>query len=230
MPSRSKAVAFETIGTTFSLGPIRQRLIALGFPQSALDLWFSISLRDAFALAASESFQPFKLLLQSALEQLSNQFSVAISAEQKQLLLSAMSELPAHDDAGAAFEALKSASVGIIAISNGAAATTKALLERAKLMSFVDHVESVDEVRASKPRKDVYLHAARTAAVDTRELALVATHAWDVHGAKAAGLMAGFVARGQTFPKIMNAPDVIGESLSEVARQFAALDEAGAST
>ncbi|MGQ0685488.1 HAD hydrolase-like protein [Bradyrhizobium sp.] len=119
--------------------------------------------------------------------------------------------------------------MGIIAISNGAAAVTKALLERANLMPFVDHIVSVDEVKVSKPRKDVYLHAARIATVDARELALVATHAWDVHGARAAGLMAGFVARGQRFPKTMNAPDVIGESLNEVARLFTVLNEAGAS-
>jgi hypothetical protein len=35
--------------------------------------------------------------------------------------------------------------------------------------------------------------------------------------------MAGFVARGQVFPRIFNAPDVVGESLTEVAEQFAAL-------
>ena len=54
-----------------------------------------------------------------------------------------------------------------------------------------------------------------------REMTLVATHAWDVHGAKRAGLMTGFVARGQVFPSTMALPDVVGESLAEVATKLA---------
>jgi len=50
------------------------------------------------------------------------------------------------------------------------------------------------------------------------ELVLVATHAWDTHGAKAAGLMAGFVARGQPYPDQMIAPDFWGEALIDVAQ------------
>jgi len=48
-------------------------------------------------------------------------------------------------------------------------------------------------------------------------MALVATHAWNVHGAKRAGLMGGFVARGQIIPATMALPDVVGEDLAEVA-------------
>ena len=87
-------------------------------------------------------------------------------------------------------------------------------------MSFVERVISGEDVKYSKPRKEVYLYAARSADVEAHQLALIATHAWDVHGAKAAGLVAGFVARGQQFPAVMNAPDVVGENLSDVARQL----------
>jgi 2-haloacid dehalogenase len=52
-------------------------------------------------------------------------------------------------------------------------------------------------------------------------MALVATHAWDVHGAQCASLMTGFVARGQVFPSTMALPDVVGESLAEVAAELA---------
>jgi len=51
----------------------------------------------------------------------------------------------------------------------------------------------------------------------------VATHAWDVHGAKCAGLLTGFVARGQGFPATMAAPDIVGQSLADVASGFAAM-------
>ena len=111
----------------------------------------------------------------------------------------------------------------IAALSNGAAETTQALLQRAGLSSLVERVISVAEVRQWKPRRGLYLHAAEVLGVTPAELALVATHAWDVHGAKCAGLLTGFVARGQRFPATMAAPDIIEQSLAEVARGIAAM-------
>ena len=105
----------------------------------------------------------------------------------------------------------------------GAAETTQALLQRSGLASQVERVISVAEIRQWKPRRGIYLHAAKVLGVSPAELALVATHAWDVHGAKCAGLLTGFVARGQSFPATMAAPDIIGESLAEVAKVIAAM-------
>jgi len=91
---------------------------------------------------------------------------------------------------------------------NGAAATTTALLlERAGMASLVERVISVAEIRQWKPRRGLYLHAAEVLGVPPDRFALVATHACDVHGAKRAGLVNGFV----------------GQSLIEVATMAAAL-------
>lgn len=43
-------VAFDIIGTCFSL-ETRQRLVALGAPKHALQVWFAQTLRNAFALS-----------------------------------------------------------------------------------------------------------------------------------------------------------------------------------
>jgi 2-haloacid dehalogenase len=50
---------------------------------------------------------------------------------------------------------------------------------------------------------------------------LVAAHPWDVHGAKCAGLIGAFVARGHAFPPFLQGPDVKAPSLLEVARRLA---------
>ncbi len=111
----------------------------------------------------------------------------------------------------------------VAALSNGAAETTQALLQRSGLASQVERVISVAEIRQWKPRRGIYLHAAKVLGVSPAELALVATHAWDVHGAKCAGLLTGFVARGQSFPATMAAPDIVGQSLADVASGIAAM-------
>jgi len=109
---------------------------------------------------------------------------------------------------------------------NGAAATTAALLERAGMASLVERVISVAGIRQWKPRRGLYLHAAEVLGVPPDRFALVATHAWDVHGAKRAGLVNGFVARGQGFSDFIAAPDIVGQSLMEVATKAAALPSA----
>ena len=220
MPS-PKVVAFDIIETTFSLELIRERLVGLGLPAKALELWFAIGLRDAFALGSANSFAPFKSVLEGALDQVLFLHGLAAASEQRQHVLQGMTELSPQPDAAEAFRVLADAGIRIIALSNGARSSTKALLEASKLDGFVERIVSVEDVKLSKPRPEVYLYAAKEAGVAPGELALVATHAWDIHGAKSAGLMAGFVARGQPYHTVMELPDVKGQTLSDVARYLA---------
>src|ERR671912_191567 len=79
--------------------------------------------------------------------------------------------------------------------TDGAAATTTALLERTGLNALVARVISIDEVHAWKPAPAPYLRAADVLGVEPRRLALVAVHSWDVHGAHRAGLVTGWSSR-----------------------------------
>ncbi len=151
------------------------------------------------------------------------QYEQSATEPQKAEVREGMKHLPAHADAPDAFQVLADSGVRIITVTNGAARSTETLLDRAGLKSFVERVVSVDEVKFSKPRPEIYLHAASLAGVEPGELALVAAHPWDIHGAKAAGLLAGFVACGKPFPPVMKKPDIQAETLCEVARGLAEL-------
>ena len=59
----------------------------------------------------------------------------------------------------------------------------------AELAGLVGRVISVDEVGVWKPAPTPYLHAAGALGVEPHQLAMVAVHAWDVHGAVRAGLV-----------------------------------------
>jgi 2-haloacid dehalogenase len=221
MSTRPAVVAFDIIETVFSLEPLRADLTTLGLPPSALELWFAESLRDAFALAAVGDFQSFRNVQGAALEQVLEKHGQSATSAQKSVILDGMKGLPPQPDARDAFDVLKEAGIRICALSNGAAASTEALLEKAGLQGQVELIISVDDVGLSKPRKEVYAYAARQMKVAPGELALIACHPWDIHGAKAAGLAAGYVSRGRPFPSFMHAPDVNGETLFDTARAFA---------
>ncbi|MEH3146606.1 MAG: haloacid dehalogenase type II [Methylobacterium frigidaeris] len=222
MSCRPRVVAFDVIGTTFSLEPVRAGLVALGLPALALELLYAATLRDMFALAASGRFAPFMTAMGGCLDELFALSGTSASPEQKRDVLAAMRSLPPHEDAGEAFAVLRGAGIRVVALSNGAAASTRGLLDAAGLAGLVEQVFSVEEVGLSKPRPEVYHHAVGAAGVQPHEMALVATHPWDVHGARAAGLIGAYVARGRPYPDALMSPDVSGESLLDVSRRIAA--------
>ena len=143
MPSRPKVVAFDIIGTVFSMEPMRPALMALGLPSLALDVLYSAGLRDTFALAATNTFAPFQSVLSGCLDELLAMQGLTVSSERKRAVLEMMKVLPPHEDAKAAFQILADAGIRVFALSNGAAGTTKGLLAAAGMDGLVEQVLSV---------------------------------------------------------------------------------------
>lgn len=217
---RPKAVVFDVIGTTLSLEGLRPRLTAVGLPASALETWFAQILREAFALAATGGYAQFSEIALYELAQVARAGGLDVATDRLQEVVDFFSELEPHPDAEEAFQVLRQSGVRIATLTNGSRKATEAILRKAGLLELVEQVLTVEQVRLWKPRREVYLHAAETLQLRPGELALIAAHAWDIHGAKSAGLMAGFVARNETCPSFMAQPDVTGGSLAGVAHQI----------
>ena len=222
--TRPKVVAFDIIETTFQIEPLDARLAALGLPVGSYRRLYAEGLRDAFALACSNRFQFFMSVLEADLAGLLAEHGLAASDTAMVEALSIMKTLPAYPDAQAAYAVLKDAGIRVFALSNGAAGSTKSLLDRAEMSELVDEVLSVDDVKLSKPRPEVYLYAVETAKVKPEEMMLVACHPWDVSGAIAAGLQGAYVGRGRPYPsRLFAEPHVKGESLTEISHSILAL-------
>jgi 2-haloacid dehalogenase len=75
-----------------------------------------------------------------------------------------------------------------------------------------------------KPHPAIYRFAAQQMQTPIERMALVAVHAWDCHGAKRAGGLAGWCARLEHKPGDVFLPaDVTGENLVEVADKLLTL-------
>lgn len=225
-PQRPLVVAFDVIETLFSLEPLRPKLIELGLEPHALELWFASLLRDAFALTATGGYAPFPEMARTELEAILAQNGLEASESALKNALDTLSELPVQPDVREAFELLQNSGIRIVTISNGAKQQTQKLLQIAGLSDYVEQIISTDEVHCFKPRRDVYQHAVETAKVAPHQMALVAAHPWDVHGAASASLTTGLVKRHGTHPIAgFQNPDVEGETLVEVARGLAELPD-----
>src|SRR6266540_2685025 len=104
-------------------------------------------------------------------------------------------QLPPDPAADAAFERLERANMLIGVLTNGGEKETRKLLEAAGLLDRVAEIVSVEEVELYKPHPAVYKHAAERLGVEPKGVTLIAAHAWDVVGAKRAGLDAVWVDR-----------------------------------
>jgi 2-haloacid dehalogenase len=80
-------------------------------------------------------------------------------------------------------------------LTNGSATVTSAFVDRAGLADYIEQVISAEATGSWKPPAQVYQQAAAALGVKPTELAPVAAHAWDCHGAKRAGLVTGWVSR-----------------------------------
>ena len=142
-------------------------------------------------------------------------------AEARELLR----RLPAHPEVPEALERLHKAGLRLAALTNSTEEVARAQLEHAGIVGWFEQVLSADMVERLKPAPEPYLLAGQRLGVAVGRVRLVAAHAWDVAGAARAGCATAFVARpGKVLDPLVEAPDVIGADLAEVADRIIATD------
>lgn len=221
MVLRPHTVAFDVVETLISLEPLRRRFVEIGLPASTLERWFDRMLRDGMALTLAGDYAPFPEVARAALRVVGGG---RLSDDDVAHVLDGFATLPAQPDAEQAMQVLRDSGVSVVCLSNGARDATEAFLERSGLGRFVEQVISVADVRMWKPPRAVYEHALARIGRPADEVALVAVHAFDCHGAHAAGLTTGWAGRLERhYAEIFTRADVIGDDLVDVARALVAL-------
>ena len=120
-------------------------------------------------------------------------------------------------------EALATLAAGgmrLVALTNSGARGGETTLQACGLAQYVERVLGVDAVASFKPHPSVYAYALRELhAASPDEVTLIATHAWDLAGAKSAGIKTAWVRHGaRRWPAVFPAPDHQAETLLELAR------------
>ncbi len=210
-------IAFDMIGTCFSLDKPKQRLLALGAPTYSLQLWFAQTLRDAFALSHAGGYQPLKQMLEEELPRTLTLLGVEASPTQRAHVVSAFGELELETGALEAFQRLAKLGWRLVALTNGSAESTHKLLEQAGVLQHFAQVRSCDEIQITKPHPDVYQLLRQNA---LGEIWMIAAHAWDIAGAIRAGLKTAFITSQEgSYLAIYPQPDVIAPSLKSAVNQ-----------
>jgi 2-haloacid dehalogenase len=211
-------IAFDMIGTCFGLDKPKQRLVELGAPKYALQLWFAQALRDAFALSHAGGYQPLKQILEAELPRTLKLLGIETSSEQRSQVISAFNELEIEPGALEAFQRLTEAGWRLVALTNGSAESTQKLLKRAGVLQHFAEVRSCDEIQITKPNLKVYQLLQQN---EQGEIWMIAAHAWDIAGALRAGLKTAFItSEEEIYLSTYSQPDVIAPGLIEAIDQI----------
>ena len=221
---RPAVVAFDVNETLLDLAPVSAQLVELGLPAELLPTVFARTLATGFAAATTGTWCRFRTAFDSALAQ-----TTELDAADRASVADAFGELSPHPDVEPALRLLVQAGVRAVTLTHGAPGVAEAGLARGGVAPLVERCLSSEVIRAWKPAPQVYLWGAGVCGVAPEQLALVAVHAWDVHGAQRAGLTGGWCSRAEgRSGDVFDPPHVTGADLVATVEALLALPPASA--
>jgi 2-haloacid dehalogenase len=199
---RPSVIVFDVNETLSDLSPLGARFVEVGASASAAPLWFASVLRDGFALTVVGENPPFagvaRELLISQLSEVQLNRSVEEAAQH---VMDGFSRLELHADVVNGLDRLHEDGFRLVTLSNGATSVADRLLTNGNVRERFDLLLSVEDAGAWKPSGSAYAHAAKACDVSPEQMLMVASHPWDVDGARRAGLQTAWVNRsGGPFP------------------------------
>ncbi|RTR07091.1 haloacid dehalogenase type II [Halomonas nitroreducens] len=195
-------LAFDVYGTLIDthgvVTELEQRLAAQG--QSDLAPEFSRRWRDkqleySFRRGLMGAYVDFSQCTREALEYTDRALRTRLAEADKDHLMATYARLPAFPEAEVALARLAEAGVTCVAFSNGSHDAVAGLLGEAGLLERFDDIVSVEEVKRFKPDPAVYAHLRHRLEVAPGDTWLISSNAFDVIGARHAGLHAAWVRR-----------------------------------
>lgn len=213
----------ETLLNLKALDPIFKQI----FGDSAVrQLWFGQFIQNAFVTIITDSYQPFGKIGLAALEMTAVKKNIQLKDSDRSRIMDGIKNLPPHTEVPEALTHLKNEGFRMVTLTNSTEEVGKAQIKNSGLEEYFERVISAEKVKKLKPAKEPYEFAAHELNIQTKDLILIASHAWDIAGALNAECNAAFVARpGAVLDPLVPQPTIIGNNLKEVAEQIIKLYE-----
>ncbi|HUM95875.1 MAG TPA: haloacid dehalogenase type II [Candidatus Competibacter sp.] len=219
------SLGFDVYGTLVDPLALAEPLRALVGEQAVpfAALWRTKQLEYSFRRGLMRHYVNFDVCTQQALQYTQKALKCELSPSDQARLIDAYLHLPLFPEVIDALAALKAQGHRLVAFSNGVEGSIRALLANVGVLSRLEDVVSVDDLRTFKPDPEVYAYLARRAGRSSAETWLVSSNAWDVIGAKTAGLRAVWVKRqaDSLFDPWGFEPDLVVQGLDELPAWFA---------
>ena len=218
-------LVFDVNETLLDLRALEPHFVRAFGDKSVLLEWFNQVILFSEAVTLAGNYKNFGEVARAALEMTAAAHGKELSAEAVQQIIGGIRNLPPHPEVPPALDRLKAAGFQMVTLTNSPPAVAEAQISNANLKPYFMRIFSVESVRRFKPAPDPYRMVARELGLETRQLRMIAAHAWDVGGAMEAGCAAAFIARpGKALFPALPKPDIIGHDLQAVAEAILAAE------
>jgi 2-haloacid dehalogenase len=221
---KPKAIFFDVNETLLDLAPLKKSVgAALGGREDLLPLWFTTMLHYSLVDTMTDNYRDFAQIGVAALMMIGEKQGIDIDRQTAEVaIVEPFLHLPPHPDVKPALEKLAGSDIEIVSLTNTTSKGVATQFEFAGIIGYFDRRISTEEVQAFKPDPRPYAHALKTVGVAPGDVLMVAAHAWDLVGAKRAGMQTAFIQRpGATLYPNADRPDHVVGSLTEIVAALA---------
>ncbi len=213
-----RGVLLDVFETLFSTAKLQGAFAACGLDPALVPCWLSTLMSCGFAIAAAQDYRRFSDVAAGALIELAPN---TVARKEVHTVVDAFQSLDPYPDTAESLKYLRSAGLRILTLSSAEASLCETLLANSGLRPLVDGCLSGETVRRWKPAPEPYAYGAAQIGWPPSHVAYITVHAWDIHGARRAGLQTGHIQRcTPTQGSIFDAADVIGSDLRAVAAKL----------
>ena len=230
-----RAVLFDAYGTLFdvySVGLLAEQLFP-GQGQALGVLWrdkqveysrlVTTSKKNTLGGAQLESvYQPFWDLTRAGLRYACKRLALDLTDEREQQLMDQYRHLSAFPENREVLQALRQKGIVTGILSNGDPAMLDVAIQSAGLEGLLDHVISVDRIRAYKTDPAAYALGEEATGLPAHQIGFVSCNSWDALAATWYGYRTFWVNRYRLpFEELATQPTHTGSNLRDVLTQFA---------
>lgn len=221
-----KLIAFDAYGTLFdvySMGELAEALFpgngqafALMWRDRQIEYTRLVTMSDPNP-GGSKHYLPFWELTVRSLHYVCKRMNLNLTSENEKRLMDQYAKLTGFEDSLSVLKTIKGKGMSTAILSNGSREMLATVVKSNGLMSYLDQVITVEDIRLFKTAPQSYELLLKAFPVKKEEVLFVSSNAWDALGAKWFGFDVFWVNRlGHPFEEIGEKPNYEGNSLSKV--------------
>ncbi len=208
------------------LRPLFQRIFG---DAAMVNEWFGETILYSESATLTDTFVPFGQLGAAVLGMLGRIHNISISQADIAELRNGLASLPPHPDVPDSLRKLKAAGYRLVTLTDSPATPGQGPLQAAGLADLFERHFTAETMRRYKPARETYQMVASATGTELAELCMIASHPWDLIGARAAGCSTALIERVGVAPLVvqdLKQPQIVAPTLTDIATQLIQLKHA----
>ena len=225
--NRPKVLLFDVYETLLDMSDVETRVNRMLDSKRGYLIWFELFMQYCFVDNCLEQFHDFHAIATATLQMAGKMLDRNITDDEAGQVMELLKQAPLHEGMQEGFSDLLNQDFRLATLTNSSERIIRDRMERTGFISYFEMVLSAERVRKYKPCIEVYEWAAQQLHVNTNEILLITSHAWDIAGGANAGMHTAYMKRkNEILNPLTPEPDLICDDLVHLVAELSHLPEA----